>query len=603
MLLQRLVAMHREGDDDGPAHYRDRPMRWQLALRRDGTPASGLLTDLADPNEPTRKFGTSFPVPYTTRTSGVAACLGADDLQYVLGWCDQDSKPDRVAACHSAFVALVRAWAEQAPEDPAANALVAFYDNGQVASVTRPQAWTSKQGVLVVIDGVPVTQSASLQRFWAGEVERRKAGGGTVGGVRRGRCLVCGAAEVVLLDTLPQQLPRRLVLLATQNAALVSANKRIHTYDFSQSLTTVPICAECGRRAVRNLESTLADPKRSVTYGGDSRLVWWTLGDRTIDLNAVLSLDDPTSVHQLLARVRHGSGVAGTGLERDRFCALTVSGNVSRVMVRDWIDMPLSALEANIAAWFDDHELASGHPHAGPHYPLIRLVLAAGRWVPGRDGATGHYAELGAKHAQRPPDITRQLLRAALLGVPLPSSLLGHLVTRARTDRRMDDPRAALLRLLLTRIPNPRTEATSVLDPANRDPAYLAGRVFATLESIQYAVSRDNQPNTTFADRYFAGAVANPRVALVQGRQLATAWLKRIRRSAPGTAVALDRRLTELLDLFDAGQGLPGRIDLQRQAAFLLGYHHQRADDFRQARARAASTAEPPEDQPAVVPA
>jgi CRISPR-associated protein Csd1 len=185
----------------------------------------------------------------------------------------------------------------------------------------------------------------------------------------------------------------------------------------------------------------------------------------------------------------------------------------------------------------------------------------------------------------------------------LPSSLLGHLVTRARTDRRMDDPRAALLRLLLTRIPNPRTEATSVLDPANRDPAYLAGRVFATLESIQYAVSRDNQPNTTFADRYFAGAVANPRVALVQGRQLATAWLKRIRRSAPGTAVALDRRLTELLDLFDVGQGLPGRIDLQRQAAFLLGYHHQRAHDFRQARARAANTAEPREDQPAVVPA
>jgi CRISPR-associated protein Csd1 len=344
------------------------------------------------------------------------------------------------------------------------------------------------------------------------------------------------------------------------------------------------------------LKSALADPRRSITYGGDSQLVWWTLGEGTIDLNAVLGVDDPTSVHELLERVRRGSGAVGTGLEPDRFCALTISGNVSRVMVRDWIDLPLPALEANVAAWFQDHELASGYQHAGPHYPLIRLVLATGRW----DAATSGYAELGAKHAQRPPDITRHLLRTALLGVPLPSSLLAHLVTRVRTDRCMDDPRAALLRLLLTRIPNPRTEATPMLDPANRDPAYVAGRVFATLESIQYAVSRDSQPNTTFADRYFAGAITNPRVALVQGRQLATAWLKKIRRSAPGTAVALEKRLLELLDLFDAATGLPGQIDLQRQAAFLLGYHHQRAEDFRQA--RAASKAEAAEDQPAVVP-
>jgi len=185
MLLQRLVAMHPERDSDGPAHYRDRPMRWQLALRRDGTPASGALTDLADPTDSTRRFGTSFPVPYTTRTSGVAACLGADDIQYVLGWCDPDSKPNRVAACHTAFIDLVQAWAKHAPEDPAATALVTFYDADHAAGLTRPEEWTSKQSVLITIDGVPVTQSPSLERFWAAEVERRKAGGGPGNGARR----------------------------------------------------------------------------------------------------------------------------------------------------------------------------------------------------------------------------------------------------------------------------------------------------------------------------------------------------------------------------------------------------------------------------------
>src|SRR5215207_1651751 len=302
MLLQRLVAMHPEDDTNKPVHYRDRPIRWQLALRHDGTPASGSLTDLADPTDPTRRLGTSFPVPYTTRTSGVAACLGADDLQYVLGWGAPESKPNRVAACHTAFIQLVRAWAEHAPEDPAAQALVAFYHAGQPARITQPEGWASKQSVLISIDGIPVTQSPSLQRFWAGEVERRKAGG-TGNGARRGRCLVCGTEDALLLDTLPQQLPRRLVPLATQNVALVSANKRIHTYDFSESLTTVPICTDCGRRAVHNLESVLGDPEWSVSYGGDSRLVWWTLGERTIDLNAVLNVDDPATVHELLDRV------------------------------------------------------------------------------------------------------------------------------------------------------------------------------------------------------------------------------------------------------------------------------------------------------------
>jgi CRISPR-associated protein Csd1 len=599
MLLQRLVEMHPDEDHDGPAHYRDRPMRWRLALRRDGTPARGALTDLANPDDPPRRFGRSFTVPHATRTSGVAACLGADDVQYILGWCDDDSKPGRVAACHAAFVALVRAWADQAPEDPAAQALRRFYDTGHAASLERPQAWTSKQGVIVFVDGVPVTESASLQRLWKSEVERRKAGGSMGEGARRGRCLVCGTPDALLLDTMPQQLPRRLVPQATQNVALVSANKRIHTYDFSESLATVPICADCGQRAVHNLEATLADRNRSVNYGGDSQLAWWTTGERTIDLNAVLNVEDPATVLELLARVRGGTGLSGAQLELDRFCALTLSGNVSRVMVRDWIDMPLAALEANIAAWFDHHELASGFPQAVPYYPMVRLVLATGRWL--RTGTSGAYAELGARNAKRPPDAAHHLLRAALLGSPLPSSLLAHLVGRIRADRRIDDLRAALLRLLLTRTPHPRTEATPVLDPANRDPAYLAGRVFATLESIQYHVSRGNQPNTTFADRFFAGAVANPRVALIQGRQLAAAWLKKLRPLATGTAVALDKRLTDLFDLFDAGDGLPGQIDLQRQAAFLLGYHHQRAEDFRQARARAAKEAQPADDHPAAV--
>jgi CRISPR-associated protein Csd1 len=600
MLLQRLVGMPRDEGDAGPAFYRNRPMRWGLALRRDGKPARRSLRDQSDSTDPTRKAGTSFSVPYTTRTSGVAACLGADDIQYVLGWCDDKSKPSRVAACHAAFIDIVMAWAKDSPDDDAAQALSAFYDTGQAAKIEKPTGWSSKHSVLILVDDVPVTQSLSLQRFWAGEVKRRKAGGGG-GDSRRGVCLVCGGRGAQLLDTLPQQLPRRLVPLATQDAALVSANKRIHTFDFSESLTTVPICVACGSQAVENLGAALADNQRSISYGGDSRLVWWTIGDTAFDLNATLSAASPETVHGLMKRVRAEGTKPVSGLETDRFCALTVSGNISRVMVRDWIDMPLKALEANIKDWFDDHELVSAYPERGPYYPLAAFVRAAGRWVPGRNGANGRYAELGAKDAQRPVDITRQLLRAALRGSPLPATLLAHLVTRIRTDGRVDDARAALLRLILVRPPHRTLEDPLMpgLDPNNRDPAYLAGRIFATVARIQYLAVRNESGreeggekkklNTTFVDRYFSGAVANPRVALVQGRQLAPAWLKKIRRSNEDAAFALDRGLTELSDLYDAAGGFPGRIDIRQQATFILGYDHQRAYDFRRARELAAA--------------
>lgn len=147
------------------------------------------------------------------------------------------------------------------------------------------------------------------------------------------------------------------------------------------------------------------------------------------------------------------------------------------------------------------------------------------------------------------------------------------------------------------------------LDPDNRDPAYLAGRIFAVLEQIQQRSSesgqarknvgeprknadeaaRKKQVNTSFTDRYFGGAVANPRIALIQGQQLAQAWLKKLNRTQPHAASALRRQLTDLFDGFEATAGLPGQADLARQATFILGYHQQRAESRRRAIAKSAT--------------
>lgn len=158
------------------------------------------------------------------------------------------------------------------------------------------------------------------------------------------------------------------------------------------------------------------------------------------------------------------------------------------------------------------------------------------------------------------------------------------------------------------------------LDPDNRDPAYLAGRIFAVLEHIQQRSSTSDQAkknadpaatpvnaprrvNTSFTDRYFGGAIANPRIALIQGQQLAQAWLKKLNRTRPGTASALRQQLTDLFDCFEATAGLPGQAGLTRQATFILGYHQQRADSRRRAIASSAGAGEPqpaPEGTPSM---
>jgi CRISPR-associated protein Csd1 len=617
MLLQRLVDRPQGGEAGEPEFFRDRPVRWQLALTAGGGLASAELTDLADPSDKTRKNGTVHPVPHTTRTAGVAPCIGADDIQYVLGWCDETSNADRVGKCHAAFISITKAWADAYPDDTTARAIARFYASGQAADITRPGKWTSKQVVLISVGGQPATELPSLCRFWAAEVERRKAGG-PGGTTRRGLCLVCGR-EGTLLNTLPQLVPRRLVPLAGNDASLVSGNERIHTYDFSTGLSNAPICVACGTRAVTSLADVLSDPGSHLPYG-DSRLGWWMLGGHPFDLASTLAVDDPESVRSLIERVRRSGtwsdGADRPALDAGRFCAVTVRGSAARIMVRDWIDMPLEQLEANVAAWFADHAMDSSSPHRGPHYPLWLLVLGAGRWIPDPDGPSGRYADLSARNPGRPPDTGRQLLRAALLRAPLPSSVLAHLVTRIRADRHVDAPRAALLRLILTRTPKQHTEVPMPgLDPDNHDPAYLAGRIFAVLEQIQQRSSgpgqerknggeaaKPKQVNTSFTDRYFGGAVANPRIALIQGQQLAQAWLKKLNRTRPGTASALRQQLTDLFDCFDAATGLPGQADLARQAAFILGYHQQRADSRRRALAAKSAAGElqpAPEGTPA----
>ncbi|MEK6443822.1 type I-C CRISPR-associated protein Cas8c/Csd1 [Pseudonocardia sp. T1-2H] len=580
MLLHRLVEYAGRDEAAAPFH-RERQFGWRLDLRLDGQPETDTLQPLVEVDAKGRARGVVHAVPTMVRTAGVAANLAADDAQYVLGWADEDSKPERVAQCHAAFVDLTHRWADsdEGGADPVARAVSAFYRSGAATALQRPEDCTAKSGVLIAVGGVPAYRAASVPAFWATEVARRK---GSLAG--HGLCLICGQVGP-LLDTLPGRVPSRLVPGATNDTALVSVNERVFGYDLTTQLAASPVCMSCGEAVTAGLVRAL-DSEHSSTYGGqDSRLAWWTTEEASFDAMTILQQPSAAEVTALLEAVHRGRPAGGQRPDPTKFCSLTVGGNVARIMVRDWLEMPLDQVKTNIAAWFADHEIVSTRPDGPTHHGLGRFALVCGRLVRARDG--GRYAEFGAKGADRPDGVHRDLVRAALRRTPLPPSLLAHLVHRVRTDGRLDDARAALLRLILTRHPLTTEKPMPGLDPSNTTPAYVAGRAFAVLEQIQYDAS--GQRNATYGDRFFAGAISNPRAALVTGQRDAIAWLRKLRRTKPPAAVRHQKALDELFGLLDPTGDVPARTTLHEQSLFLLGYHHQRAHRFASIRAAHAT--------------
>lgn len=573
MLLTRLVDYGRADPEVLPPFYQPALVRWVVELAGDGTPASPQLTDLADPTDRARRNGVVHPVPSVQR-SGTASkpMLAADTAEYALGWASEPERDAKAATHHAAFRELVGRWQEAEPSSAAA-ALHAFLCGGHAAGLVRPPDLAGSQRVAFRVQGRFVHDTEDARRFWAVEASGRK------GSARRGLCLACGRWEQ-LLQTIPQQLPTRLVPGATNTASLVSFNKATHGFALQTQLVHTPICTTCGLLAMSALERLLDGTTSWTLPGQDARLAWWVTGAVEFDLD---TLDDPQpeKVATMLDSAARGRRPAD-----DRalsvFCALVVGGNVSRVMVREWIEQPLPRIQDSLRKWFDDHEIADAWTGEPRYVGMRRLATASGRWVRGRGEQHGHYAKLGAPGADRPDGVHRALLSTALLAKPLPAKLLAHVVHRVRADGRLDTERAALIRLALWRrpgIPNPEA-FMPMLNPAHRQPAYLAGRIFAALEDVQASASRargDQQLNTTFTDRYFARAITSPAVAIVAGRRDAGAWLKRLRRDRPAWAVVAERRLDELFEQLAEAGGLPHGALLADQAAFILGYHQQRA--------------------------
>lgn len=567
MLLERLRAYAVDQLDVPPTGYQSQPIRYIIRIDEQGR-YLGML-DTADTAN--RNRGRQTLAPHVKRSSGVKPKLLADNGEYVLGIARDDPKkppnPDRVAAQHEAFLTLVEACAE-ATREPSVQAVVAFL-HGNLP--TREQLGDDfEPGAAITFrvsepnhpEGVLPVDQPSVRAFWA-DYLAPKVDADAAGTMA---CMVCGTVGPIL-----KRHPLKIKGIPggqTSGMDLISANAGAFESYGLEASEIAPTCPSCAEAYGNGLNALLADNTTSL-WTKELAYAFWTdkaddaAGEIVIGLFAEPEAH-PGEVRELLTSFWSGN-TASLAIDPTPFYAAAFGASGARVVVKDWIDTTVGEARARLARYFALQHLVEWD---GAESTPVRITYLA--------NATVH------RKATAPPIVSKSLVRLALAGDPLPLDLLYLAVRRNRAEQRVTRNRAMLIKMVLaSRSSKPGEEkinTMSELDSANTQPAYVCGRLLATLDRIQRVAL--GSPNATIIDKFYGTASSAP--ASVFGTLLhgAQNHLGKVRGTRTSTFNALDRQLQDILALLNA---FPRTLTLEEQGLFALGFYHQRAADRAQA--------------------
>ncbi|MBR8713025.1 type I-C CRISPR-associated protein Cas8c/Csd1 [Porphyromonas levii] len=269
--------------------------------------------------------------------------------------------------------------------------------------------------------------------------------------------------------------------------------------------------------------------------------------------------------------IRRGRISHGTEKEEGRFYILGISPG-GRIAVRFWKEGTIGDIFHNLYLHLQDMNIVTWQNEGSEERPPKRSLFRIVSQITSSDKAD-----------QWGLNLIQSIVESILNGTPYPKALQEACLGRVRLKGDVTEYRAAILkgcinRNIRSKKYNKSKELTMALDKTNTNTAYLLGRAFAILESIQQKAL--GTTNSSIRDRFYGSASTRPNTVFGRLIALSNHHLSKLKKEKQGLAIYFEQELQEILSKIEVKEGnppFPAVFNLDKQSLFAVGYYQQKA--------------------------
>lgn len=503
-----------------------------------------------------------------TRSSGVSANFLCDNAKYLLGISQESDEKNRKRAeeCFQAAKERHLSLLEHA-EGVMARAICLFFQKWQPEKAMEypeiRESWEEITDGSNMIFGMGIDfaqDDEEMKELWN---NRKLEQNDDIQSI----CLVTGEqTEIARIHRGIKGVPGA----QSSGAALVSFNApSFESYGKEQSYNA-PVGKYAEFAYTTALNYLLSDRKYSLQIG-DTMVVFWAESGKTDYQDTFLECMDPPTDNQeelknLFEKIRDVKRIEIYGNElnpEQKFYILGLAPNAARLAVRFFYENSFGKILKNISEHYRRME-------------IIKPKWEEKQYLGVRDML---FETVNKNSTDKKPisNMATMTFRAILSGDKYPARLYSDTLIRIRAEqeeRKLNWRRITILKTyLIHNCKWKEGEEYMGLNEESNDIAYVLGRLFSVLESIQADANPGIQ--ATIRDRYFNSACGTPSSVFPILIKLKNSHLKKIGREKEGAKNYYEKLFTDIMWKVDAQEGFPKRLSLEEQGKFAIGYYHQ----------------------------
>lgn len=569
-----LYSLYKYGKSKnlGSDAYSDEPVAWLLSVNKNGKLSGLHFTGEKVKGRSTYAYKRfRVPVPTKTRTSGISPRYIVDKMSYIFGLAAPKADRRRVRLCHEAYMRMLGEVASRTKsqavkdlakclssidEDPSMLSTFlggegkARHYSGKVFDV--PAYWMETQSVAVEVDGRGIFEYPEV------DADCRSLFNAHTGA--KGQCCITGTVGPVVENHPPVKVPGT----SMAGAPMISFNERSSESFGLKGNENAPVSKDAADTIASTMRSLLQSENNHYRLPSGSTILFWSLDDSLDDFYGKLLRGNAKAVKELFTSPYTGRlPQVGDGL----FRSAIVRGEKGRIATKCLLVRQHEEVLASLRQHYDDIDIGSEYPVCMPD-------------ILGETFGEGSSTEVSERH----------LYTAIVSGTRYPDQIISTILNRFSIPRKglsKDDERrkeskkrivtaayakAWVNRCLRLGIITNHKRLEASLDEENKSVGYRMGALLAVLEHLRRKAI-PNAPNIGSSAMNFF--MRSPQIALSTYLPMSQHHVEKIGKQGVFWAKKIDKIMAGV-------DRVPDIFDMTSMAEFVVGYHHQREDLYKQ---------------------